>query len=135
MPKRPGNRGSGVSDVKGVVRALIANREAGDSPVLANGGKAVAAAGQNFVAISLVADIPHDLVAWRVKQVMKRDGQLHRAQAGGQMAADLRDHGDHVIAQLLGDDGKILAGNLLQIGRGIDVVQITIFHVHLCQMQ
>ena len=47
------------------------------------------------------------------------------------MAADLRDYGDHVIAQFLGDDGKILARDFLQVGRGINVVQIAVFHEHL----
>jgi hypothetical protein len=37
------------------------------------------------------------------------------------MAADFRDDGEHVIAELLGDNGQVRAGDLFQIDRGINV--------------
>ena len=53
---------------------------------LLDGVQPVAAAGQHLVRIGLVADVPDQAVIGRIEHVMQRDGQLDRAQAGGEMA-------------------------------------------------
>ena len=64
--------------------------------------KRLAAAGQNLVGIGLMADVPDDLVLGRVKDVVNGDGQLHSAQARGQVTAVARDHFDDEVADLGG---------------------------------
>ena len=85
------NGGAGMRCTKGVVLTLAALRKAAEAAELAQAGHAVAPAGQDFVGISLVADIPDQAVAWRVKHIMQRHGQLHGAQIRAQMAAGFRD--------------------------------------------
>ena len=45
----------------------------------AQGMNAVAASGEDFVRIGLMADVPDKPVAGRVKNVMKRNRQFHSA--------------------------------------------------------
>ena len=59
---------------KRIKLALAADREAADPPQLAKGRHAVAPAGQNFVWIGLMPDIPNHAVIRRVEHVMERDG-------------------------------------------------------------
>ena len=68
-----------MGDVKSVIRALIANRKAGDPAVLADGGEAIAPSSQNLVSVRLVSHVPDDFVLRRVERVMEGEGQLHRA--------------------------------------------------------
>jgi hypothetical protein len=55
------------------------------------------------VRIGLVADVPDDAVFGRVEHVVQRDGQFHRAQIRGQVAAGLRHGVEHVGPQLGGE--------------------------------
>src|SRR6185312_15545002 len=120
--------GAGVGDVEGVVGAFVAHREAADAAVLAQGGEAVAAAGDDLMAVGLMAHIPDDFVGGSVEGVVQRQRKLDRAEAGGQMATHLADGGDHVVAQLFGHPGQVGARNFFQIGGGVDPVQELIIH-------
>jgi len=63
--------------------------------------KLVAPAGQHLVRISLVTDVPEDLVARGVEQRVQRDGELAGAEIRPEVAADLTDRVDDVLANLL----------------------------------
>ena len=68
------------------------------------------AAGNNFVGVSLMADIPNNAISRRVEDVMQRCGQLHHAQAGAKMPPGDRDDVDQVCAQFIGELAQILFG-------------------------
>ncbi len=86
-----------------VVFALGALGEAGEPAALAQGADAVAAAGENFVRIGLVADVPDQPVAGCVKYVVKRYRQLDHAQTGAKMAAGDRHSIDCLLPQFVSD--------------------------------
>ena len=81
---------------------------------------AFAPAGQNLVRVGLVADIPHQPVARGVEHVVQRDGQLDRAEVGGQMAAGLGDRLDQERAQFVGQLGQLLRPGAQRPARGIE---------------
>ena len=56
-----------------------------------------------------MADVPDEAVVRRVEYIMQRDGELDRAEPGGEVAAHLADGIDEVLPQL----GR----ELLQLGR------------------
>ena len=60
----------------------------------------LAPAGQHLVRIGLVADVPDQPVVRRVEDIVQRDGEFDRAEAGGEMTAHLADRVDQVLAQL-----------------------------------
>ena len=55
--------------------------------MLSQGVERFPAAGEDFVGIGLVADIPDHLVFGGVEDIMDGNGEVDRAQAGRQMAA------------------------------------------------
>ena len=69
--------------------------------VLLDGVQLLAPAGEHLVRIGLVAHVPHQAVVRRVEDIMQGDGQLDRAQAGGEMAAAGADGLDQELAQLV----------------------------------
>ena len=52
---------------------------------------AVAAPGEDLVRVALVRHVPYDLVLGGIEHIVQRDRQLHHAQRGPQVAADLAD--------------------------------------------
>ncbi|MNL77154.1 hypothetical protein D3C87_2032730 [compost metagenome] len=76
-----------MTDAQHVVLALAAPRERMQAAFLANRANFIATPGQNFVGISLMPDVPNQLIEWGVIDVVKRHGQLHRAKSGGEMSA------------------------------------------------
>ena len=86
-----------------VVFRFVALEKAADSAVLLDGRKLVAPSGQNLVRVSLMAHVPDDAVVRRVESIMKRDGQLDRAEARARVAADARHRFKNVLANLIGD--------------------------------
>jgi hypothetical protein len=74
------DRGGGMGGAKGVMRALGAFGEAREAALLAQGADAVTPPGQDLVGIALVAHVPDELVAGRVKDGVNRDGQFDHAQ-------------------------------------------------------
>ena len=90
-------------------------REAGKATAGAYRPDAVAAAGQNFVWVGLVADVPNQLVGRGVEDMVERDGQLDDAKAGAKMPTGDGDSADCLGAQFV--------GNLLQVLR-VDEAQV-----------
>jgi hypothetical protein len=60
-------------------------------PQLTQRGHLLAATGQDLVRIGLVAHVPDHAVIRGVEHIVQRDGELHRAQVGRQVAAGLAD--------------------------------------------
>ena len=79
-----------MSRDKGVVRALVRLREAGEPSVLAQREKALPAPCDYLVRIALVADVEDDAVARGVVDPVQRDGELYRAEIRREMAAGAR---------------------------------------------
>ena len=76
-----------MADAQHVVFALTAPWERMQAAFLADGANLVATAGQNFVRVGLMADVPDKLVERRVVDVVQRHGELHRAKPGGEVSA------------------------------------------------
>ncbi len=69
-----GKRGAGVTGAVAVVLALGAQHEAVEAAGLADGAKAVAAAGEDLVDVGLVADVEEDFVFRRVEDGVQTRG-------------------------------------------------------------
>jgi hypothetical protein len=114
-----GNGGAAVPGGEGVERALAPAREPGNALMLSQGVERFPAAGEDFVGIGLVADIPDHLVVGGVEDIMDGNGEVDRAQAGRQMPAGARNDIDDLAADLGGEFGQPLPRQPLQVGRGV----------------
>ena len=115
--------GRGVAGAHDVVRRLLARAERRQPAVLADARQLVAAAGQHLVRIGLVADVPEDLVARRVEHAVQRDRQLAGAEVRAEVAADLADRVDDVLAHLLRELLELVLVELLEVVRAVDAVE------------
>ena len=64
-----------------------------------------------------MADVPEDLVARRVEHAVQGDRQLAGAEVRAEVAADLPDRVDDVLAHLLRQLLKVVLAELLQVVR------------------
>ncbi len=76
-----------MADAQYVVFAFSTPRERMQAVFLTNGGDPVATPGQDFVRISLMTDIPYQVIERRVIDVMQRHRQFNRTQARCEMSA------------------------------------------------
>ena len=106
-----------------VVFRLAAFRKTGQTAVLTHGVHLIFAAGEDFVRIALVADIPDQMVFGRVVHIMQRHRQLDRAQVTGEMAARLTDGIQQKFAQFGGDLRQLFFLQTAQILRRIDNIE------------
>ena len=70
-----------------------------------------------------MADVPQDLVAGRIEQAVEGDGQLAGAQVGSEVAADLADHVDDPLTDLLREPLQVLVAQALEVVGTIDRVE------------
>ena len=105
-----------MADAEGVVLALRPRREGREAVGLLDGVQAIAAPRQHLVRVGLMADVPDQPVMRRVVDIMQRDGELHRAQAGREMAATGADGVDQELAQLLRHLRQFRHRQLAQVG-------------------
>ena len=73
--------------------------------------------------ITLVADIPNDLVTRGVKYGVKCHGQLNHTQTSPQMPTRLRDSRNRLGAQFIGQADQIMIRKPLQIARRGHLIQ------------
>ena len=97
------DRCRGVPRADDVVLRLKAAGKPGEAAVLADGVEALGPPGDDLVGVRLMADVPDDLVARARQDAVQRDRELDRAEAGGQMAADLADARQDHLAYLVGE--------------------------------
>ena len=102
-----GYRGRGMRCAESIVFTFGALGESGQAAAGTQGANAITPAGQNFVRIGLVTDVPDQLVIGRVKNVVKGHRELDDAEARAEMTAGDGDRVDRFSAQLI--------GNLLQV--------------------
>ena len=117
------DRGRGMGGAERVVFALGALGEAGEAARLPQRADAVAPPGQDLVRIGLVADVPDQLVARRVEDVVQRHRQLDHAEPGAEMAAGDRNCRNRLLAQLVGELPEVGFGQLAQILRRPDAIE------------
>ncbi len=105
-----------MARTEGVIFAFRAAGEARQAAPLADRAHALAPTRQDLVRIGLMAHVPDERIARRLKDMMKGDGQFHNAKAGPQMAARRRNAFDHVMAKLAGQSFELVDGEIAQIG-------------------
>ena len=129
-----GNRRRGVRSAEGVVFALGALGEAGQTAALAQGADAVPPTRQNLVRIALMADIPDQPVVRRVEDVMDRRRQLDHAEPCPEVSARHRDGVDHFRPQLVCKLAQVALRKLAKVARRTDGVEQRRFgaFVHGC---
>ena len=71
---------------KSIMLTFVGVRETGNAIQLPQLGKALPAAGQQFMGIALMTDIKHDLVFRRFQYAVQCNGQLYRTEVGGEMS-------------------------------------------------
>ena len=76
-----------MAGAEGVVLAFTAAQEAAQPALAANGVHGVPAPGQDLVRVGLVSDIPDQPVVRGIEHAVQGDRQLHRSQAGREVAA------------------------------------------------
>ena len=112
-----------MGGAEGIVFALGAAGEAGKAVFLAQRADAVAAAGQDLVRITLVADVEDQPVVRRVEDLVDGDGQFDDAEAGAQMSAGARYRIDHLVAQFGGQLRQVLVVELSQVVGIVDLIE------------
>jgi hypothetical protein len=110
-----GDAGAGVAGTEVVVGALVPLQEAGETVVLAEGGEAPHAAGEDLVRIGLVAHVPDNAVLEKVEVVKQGHGEFHGAQVGAEMAAGLRHGSDQEGADLGRQLLELAGGEMLDL--------------------
>jgi hypothetical protein len=112
-----------VAGADDVVVGLEDRAERRQTLVLPDRREAVAAAGQDLVRIGLMADVPDDLVAWRLEQAVQRDRDLSGAQVGAEVPPDFADRVDDQLMDLLGYLLELFLVELAQVVRTVDLVE------------
>src|SRR5207247_1350544 len=102
---------------------LLPGAERGKTAVLADGWKPVSATGEDLVGVCLVTDVPENLVARRVEQAMKGDGELTSAEVGAEVPSDLTNGFDDVLPYLLSERLQLPAVERFEVGRRTDLTQ------------
>ena len=100
-PKCGGNGGTRVARAKGIVFALGCLRESAQAAAGSQSLEAVPAAGQQFVGIGLMADIPDDLIPRRIEAVVKGYGEFYGSQARRQVTTRPGNYRDYSLPDLL----------------------------------
>ena len=118
-----GKCGAGVAGSVAVVLALGAEHEAIEAAGLADGVKTVAAAGEDFVDVGLVAYVKEDLVVGRIEDRMQGQSELDHAEIGAEMAAGFGESLNEEFADFVGERGHLRGSEALYVGGGVDGVQ------------
>ena len=103
-----------VSGNKGIVFALIGVGETGNAVQLPQLGKALPAAGQQFVGIALMSHVKNDLIRGGGQHPVQGNRQFHCTQVRGQMAAGLGDIFQKKLPDLRAKLHGLLSGQLFR---------------------
>src|SRR3546814_9965886 len=109
-----------MADAEAVVFAFGAQAERRKTAESADHFELGAAPSEDFVWVSLMADIPDDAVVRRVETHMQRQRQLDGAEIGGEVTADTPQRLDQITAHFNGQRRQLRGWQLAQIVRCLD---------------
>ena len=110
-----------MSRAECVIFAFRHPGKAADAFVSSVGVENILAAGEYFVRISLVADIPNEFIFRRIESVMNGSRKFNRSEAGTKMARVFRDHFEDKLPYFLAQSRQFFRLQLSQIVRRIDL--------------
>ena len=125
--QRGRNGVAGVSAGKGIVGTFQRRGEGPYAVKFPVGGEGFAAACQNFMAVGLVAHIPHDAVGRCVEHIVQGHRQFHRPQTGREMSRIVRQFVNDVAAQLFAHGGEFSDRENAQVCGRIYLRKVFIF--------
>src|SRR5258705_5090430 len=100
---------------KTIVLAFASFRKTAKSLVFPVGYKIIATPGEDLVTISLVPDVPNQLIIRRIVNIMKCGSQLNHAKAGAKMAAMNADYIYNILAKFITNLVEFFSWQLLQV--------------------
>ena len=121
QPFGDGQAGARVAAVEHVMARFAAAREPADAVDLAERPEPVKPAGQQLVGIRLVPGVPHDPVAGRLEQAVKRERQLDNPEGRAEVSAGVGDRPDDRFADLGSQLDELVLGETAQVGRTVEV--------------
>ena len=95
------DRGAGVPGSKGIVFTFLAAEKTTEPATATQVAHGIAPAGQDFVGVGLVTDIPYQPVMGRIKDMVQCDGQFDCTKACRQVSAGGRDRFNQELAQFI----------------------------------
>ena len=99
-----------------VVLGFVSSQEARDSTVLFDRVKLVLPAGENFVGVSLMTDIPNQFVCGSVEDIMHRHRQFDRTETSAGVTTDSRAGLNDELSHLVRNFLKVFHLQLPEIG-------------------
>jgi hypothetical protein len=96
--------------------ALASKEKAIEPLVLADGGKAIEAAGEKLVNVALMAYIEDKLVFGSFENTVQSDRQFHHAEVGTKVTAGIGENPDELVADFLCELREIFAGDFFEVG-------------------
>src|SRR5687768_16719170 len=105
-----------MASAEGVVLALGALEEAGDAALLTQRLHAITTAGEQLVRVTLVSDIPDQLIEGRVEHVMQCHRQLDDAKSGADVPTRAGARVNELVANLARERSQLIAREGLQVG-------------------
>ena len=112
-----------MAHVENVIGALFPFWETADPPHLAEGGEAFLPAGDDLMGIGLVSHVPDQKVPWRIEHIVEGQGQLHRSQGRGQVAAPYRHGFNHHLPELFGQAVELVQTEMTNVLGKTDPLQ------------
>ena len=90
--------------------------------------------GEHLMRIALVAYVKHELILWRIKNVVKRHGSLHESEVWSHMTAMLAHTVQHSLSGFISHHLQLLQIQLLQVGWRLYFLNIHIFYTYSYMM-
>ena len=109
-----------MADPKRIERAFVASRKRRQAVFFLDCGDVVAATGEDFVRVTLMADVPDHAIFRRVVEIVQGHGQFDHTQTRAKMAAGRGDRFDQVGAQLARNRRQFAFVEQAQVGGRID---------------
>ena len=100
-----------MSAAEGIVLALLALGEAGQSPHAAQGGQSLCPAGKDFMDVALVSNVEYNFIPRTVENSVEGEGQLYNSKVGAKVSSGATQSGDEKVPDFLRQSIK---GDLVQ---------------------
>ena len=105
---------------KAVVLTLTTFGKSAQAVVFTVAAEIIPASREDLMPISLVADVPYQLIIGGIEAIMQGDGELDHSQAGREMTTMNADRIYDILPQFGGYLVQLFPAKLFKVGGGID---------------